>query len=257
MQQPQLVPRGSGAGPQPHRQPVRCVQGFLRGLLCVCVCFLGAGTSPVPAARYGVDVEVDWKGEDVTVDNLLRLLTGRLPPGVAPPKRLASHAGSNLLLYMTGHGGDGFLKFQDATELSAHDLADAVEEMHAKGRFREALMLFDTCEAESLGAAIRTPGVASVGSSRTGQNAYSHSQDPQLALPLADGFTYFVTTMFEGSAMRAGTHAHSLSLAQLLDHVPRYRTRSDAVVRTDLMGRPPERIMLSEFMCAVSDVMVF
>lgn len=42
---------------------------------------------------------------------------------------------SNILVYMTGHGGDEFLKFQDNEEISAFDLADAFGGMWAKGRF--------------------------------------------------------------------------------------------------------------------------
>jgi phosphatidylinositol glycan class K len=35
---------------------------------------------------------------------------------------------------MTGHGGNEFLKFQDAEEISAFDLADAFEQMWEKKR---------------------------------------------------------------------------------------------------------------------------
>ena len=36
---------------------------------------------------------------------------------------------------MKGHGGDGFLKFQDSEELTSYELADAFEQMWQKGRF--------------------------------------------------------------------------------------------------------------------------
>lgn len=35
---------------------------------------------------------------------------------------------------MTGHGGNEFLKFQDNEEVSAFDIADAVEQMWEKRR---------------------------------------------------------------------------------------------------------------------------
>jgi GPI-anchor transamidase subunit K len=41
---------------------------------------------------------------------------------------------SNILVYMTGHGGNEFLKFQDAEEIGAFDLADAFEQMWEKKR---------------------------------------------------------------------------------------------------------------------------
>jgi phosphatidylinositol glycan class K len=41
---------------------------------------------------------------------------------------------SNIFVYMTGHGGNEFLKFQDAEEISAFDIADAFEQMWEKKR---------------------------------------------------------------------------------------------------------------------------
>jgi glycosylphosphatidylinositol transamidase (GPIT) subunit GPI8 len=40
---------------------------------------------------------------------------------------------------MTGHGGNEFLKFQDNEELSAFDIADAVEQMWEKRRWVKSL----------------------------------------------------------------------------------------------------------------------
>jgi phosphatidylinositol glycan class K len=73
---------------------------------------------------YGETVEVDYRGYEVTVEGLLRVLTGRVPPHTPKSKRLESDARSNVFLYMTGHGGDEFLKFQDAEEISAFDLGE-------------------------------------------------------------------------------------------------------------------------------------
>ena len=84
---------------------------------------------------YGEDVEVDYRGYEVTVENVIRLLTGRLPPHTPRSKRLDTNEHSNVFLYMTGHGGDEFLKFQDAEEMGSYDLADAVEQMWQKRRY--------------------------------------------------------------------------------------------------------------------------
>lgn len=43
--------------------------------------------------------------------------TGRHAPGVPRSKRLLSDAGSNVLVYAAGHGGDDFMKFQDQEEV--------------------------------------------------------------------------------------------------------------------------------------------
>lgn len=49
-------------------------------------------------------------------------------------KRLLTDDRSNIFVYMTGHGGNEFLKFQDNEELSAFDIADAFEQMYQKKR---------------------------------------------------------------------------------------------------------------------------
>ena len=68
------------------------------------------------------------------MENFIRVLTGRLPPNTPRSKRLLTDDRSNVLIYMTGHGGDGFLKFQDAEEVSNVELADAFEQMWQKHR---------------------------------------------------------------------------------------------------------------------------
>jgi len=65
-------------------------------------------------------------------------------------KRLLTDAGSNVLIFLTGHGGEEFLKFHDAQELLSRDLADAVAQMHMKSRFNEMLIIADTCKAASM-----------------------------------------------------------------------------------------------------------
>lgn len=75
---------------------------------------------------YGDTVEVDYRGYEVTVEGVLRVLTGRVPHHTPKSKRLESDARSNVFLYMTGHGGDEFLKFQDQEEISAFDLGESV-----------------------------------------------------------------------------------------------------------------------------------
>ena len=84
---------------------------------------------------YGDNIEVDYRGYEVTVENFIRLLTDRLGEDVPRGKRLGSDAGSNVLVYMTGHGGNEFLKFQDSEEIGGWDLADAFEQMWEKKRY--------------------------------------------------------------------------------------------------------------------------
>ncbi|CAG2180482.1 unnamed protein product, partial [Oppiella nova] len=82
-------------------------------------------------------------GYEVTVQNLIRLLTGRVRDGTPKSKQLLTDSGSNVLIYMTGHGGDGFLKFQDSEEITSVELGDAFEQMWQKRRYNEVLLIVD------------------------------------------------------------------------------------------------------------------
>lgn len=110
---------------------------------------------------YGDNIEVDYRGYEVSVENFIRLLTGmhpgcarnsdhahffshflsgRVEESVPRSKRLLTDERSNVLVYLTGHGGDEFLKFQDNEEISAFDLADAFEQMWQKKRCRITML---------------------------------------------------------------------------------------------------------------------
>jgi len=146
---------------------------------------------------YGDDVEVDYRGYEVTVQNFLRLLTGRVPAHTPRSKRLESDERSNVFLYMTGHGGDEFLKFQDSEEISAFDLADAIEQMWEKRRYHELMFMIDTCQASTMANQIYSPNVLSVGSSLKGQSSYSYNIDRELGVPLIDRYTRVVLEYME------------------------------------------------------------
>ena len=83
---------------------------------------------------YGNNIEVDYRGNEVTVENFIRLMTDRVGDDMPKSKRLLTDDKSNILVYMTGHGGEEFLKFQDTEEISAFDIADAFGQMWEKKR---------------------------------------------------------------------------------------------------------------------------
>ena len=119
------------------------------------------------------NIEVDYRGEEVNVETVIRLLTNRLPTETPRSKRLETDAGSNVLIYMTGHGGNNFLKFQDSQEINAHDLADAFEQMYEKRRYRELLFIIDTCQAATMYEMIRSPNILAIASSLKDESSYS------------------------------------------------------------------------------------
>jgi phosphatidylinositol glycan class K len=124
---------------------------------------------------YGDDVEVDYRGNEVTVKNFIRVLTGRLPEATPNSKKLMSDETSNVLIYMSGHGGDGFLKFQDSEEISDIELADVMEQMWQKKRYNNMLFMIDSCQAQSMFLKFYSPNILAVASSKVGEDSLSVS----------------------------------------------------------------------------------
>ena len=90
---------------------------------------------------------------------------------------------------MTGHGGDEFFKFQDTQEMSAQELGYTVNEMYLKERFREMLIVLDTCQATTMCNYINVPGVYCIGGSSRGENSYAYHPKAELGMPVTDRFT--------------------------------------------------------------------
>lgn len=191
---------------------------------------------------YGDNVEVDYRGYEVTVDNFLRVLTGRHETSVPRSKRLLSDEGSHVLLYMTGHGGDEFLKFQDNEELQSHDLADAVKQMKEKHRFKELLIMVDTCQAATLFSQLQSPGVLAIGSSLKGENSYSHHLDSDIGVSVVDRFTFHTLAFFEKLTMYSNASLNSL----FTSYNPSL-LMSTAHYRMDLYERPLNEVPVTNF----------
>ncbi|XP_073126411.1 uncharacterized protein [Henckelia pumila] len=197
---------------------------------------------------YGDNVEVDYRGYEVTVENFLRVLTGRHETAVPRSKRLLSDEGSHILLYMTGHGGDEFLKFQDAEELQSHDLADAVKQMKEKRRFKELLIMVDTCQAATLFSQLQSPGVLAIGSSKKGENSYSHHLDSDVGVSVVDRFTFYTLAFFERLNMY-----DNASLSSLFNSYNPNLLMSTAYYRTDLYQRHLAEVPVTNFFGSVME----
>ncbi|KAI9033259.1 peptidase C13 family-domain-containing protein [Hyaloraphidium curvatum] len=198
---------------------------------------------------YGDNVEVDYRGYEVTVENFIRLLTaGRHEEHVPRSKRLLTDERSNILVYMTGHGGEEFLKFQDNEEISSYDIADAFEQMWEKRRYNEIMFMADTCQASSLFSRIYTPNIVATGSSRVGQNSYSHHTDLDIGVAVIDRFTYYNLETLE----RLDLDSHD-TLQQLFATYDPALIHSDPGFRNNL-SRALDRVLITDFFGGVTNV---
>ncbi|KJX97235.1 GPI anchor transamidase like protein [Zymoseptoria brevis] len=185
-------------------------------------------------------IEVDYRGNEVTVENFIRLLTDRWPASHPTSKRLMTDDRSNILIYMTGHGGNEFLKFQDSEEISSFDLADAFEQMWEKKRYHELLFMIDTCQANTMYPAFYTPNIIATGSSAKDQSSYSHHADQDVGVAVIDRWTYYNLEFLE---TRLNSTSADTRLGELFDSYTFEKVHSDAGVRYDLFpgGEPAVR----------------
>ncbi|CAK7229539.1 glycosylphosphatidylinositol anchor biosynthesis [Sporothrix bragantina] len=205
---------------------------------------------------YGDNIEVDYRGYEVTVANFIRLLTDRVGDEMPRSKRLLTDDRSNVLVYMTGHGGNEFLKFQDAEEIGALDLADAFEQMWEKKRYHELLFMIDTCQANTMYSRLYSPNIIATGSSELDQSSYSHHADNDVGVAVIDRYTYYNLEFLE-------TQVRDLSskktVGDLFDSYDYEKIHSHAGVRYDLFrgGAPEARSRLvTDFFGNVQNVEV-
>lgn len=159
----------------------------------------------------------------------------RLPAETARSKRLLSDEKSNILIYMTGHGGDNFLKFQDTEEINSHDLADAIQQMYERRRYNQILLMIDTCQASTMHEHLRAPGVTAIASSIRGESSYSYQVDDELGVAVLDRFTWALLQFTAG--LNATSDVKLADLYGSLDphflHSHPHLTQTDGAVDTN------------------------
>ncbi|KAI0391397.1 peptidase C13 family-domain-containing protein [Xylariaceae sp. FL0594] len=205
---------------------------------------------------YGDNIEVDYRGYEVTVENFIRLLTDRVGDEMPRSKRLLTDDRSNILVYMTGHGGNEFLKFQDAEEIGAHDLANAFEQMWEKRRYHEILFMIDTCQANTMYSKLYSPNIIATGSSELDQSSYSHHADNDVGVAVIDRYTYYTLDFLENEVRDLNSKK---TVGDLFDSYTFDKIHSDAGVRYDLFPGGAEGArsrLLTDFFGNVQNVEV-
>ena len=105
---------------------------------------------------------------------------------------------SKVLIYINGHGGDNYWKIQDTHAIMHYDFAKAIEELHAKKgyifyfliinniRYKDMLLLSDSCAAFTIFDLIESPNAVMIGSSSQGEKSYSQGRDALLDMAKTD-----------------------------------------------------------------------
>ena len=153
------------------------------------------------------EAQVDYTGNDVTVDNFFRVILGRHEKYTPMHQRLQNiDSDTNLIIYVTGHGGDGFFKFRDAEDYTTKDLRGVFEQLQIMNRFRSILYITDTCQAFTTAPNTREENadsslgllrnVYTIASSLKGENSYAHHSDSNIGHSVMDRYVhYFINYM--------------------------------------------------------------
>ena len=165
----------------------------------------------------GDDIEIDYRGEDVTVENLARVLSGKAPPGSILPVIPADTPTANIFLYLTGHGGDSFFKFQDVEEIMAADLAALLRQRS----FHRALFIADTCQAFTLGDQMEDMANANnrvimIGSSLRDESSYAHHSNTDLGLASIERYTFALDQFISGNNNMKNTNWQTIGIYDAL-----------------------------------------
>lgn len=200
---------------------------------------------------YGDDIEVDYRGYEVTVENFVRLLTDRWGDDHPRSKRLLTDENSNVFIYLTGHGGNEFLKFQDAEEIGAYDLADAFQQMYEKKRYKEIFFMIDTCQANTMYLKIYSPNILCTGSSRLDESSYSHHSDLDVGVAVIDRFTFYTLEFLEKIDRNS-----QITIDKLFEEYTFENIHSHPGIRTDLFARDPSTVKLTDFFGNVQEVAI-
>ena len=201
------------------------------------------------------NVHIDYTGNDVTVDNFFRVLLGRHEKYTPSYQRLHDiDEDTNLFLYMTGHGGDGFFKFRDVEDFTTKDLRGVFEQLQIMKRFRSVLFLSDTCQAfttapnthveneESPGGMVLT-NVYSVASSLKDENSYAHHSNTIIGHSVMDRYIYnFVNYM-------GGFYLESTGKWQQMDELSVKSTLVDSMYDTNGRSKLGANIGWSDLGC--------
>ncbi|VDL65402.1 unnamed protein product [Nippostrongylus brasiliensis] len=147
-------------------------------------------------------------------------------------------------IYLTGHGGDSFLKFQDAEELTNVELAYAIQTMYEDNRYHEVFLIADTCRSASMYEWVNSPGVLSSSSSLTHEESYSYDVDDEIGVYVIDRYTHFTVDFLNREVKQLNSTA---TMQDYLESCPRRQCLSTVGVRKDVYPKEPSRVRATDF----------
>ncbi len=105
-------------------------------------------------------------------------------------KRLLTNKNSTVTVYISSHAGEEFIKIQDTDVITTEDIARALGEMRAKGRYKQMAIFLDTCRAITFFNSVEAPNIVMLTSSGEGEDSKSHVYKEDLGVYTNDIFSH-------------------------------------------------------------------
>ena len=138
------------------------------------------------------NINLAYKEEDFTNYQFLDIFRGRKMSLFNNFRQLNTNKNSKILVIITSHGGEGFIKVRNTMVILSDELHRTLNEMYIKEKYKEMIFVLDTCEGFSLFDNVKVPNVYFVSSSSYNQKAHSYSFDHVILGPTVDKFHYLL-----------------------------------------------------------------
>lgn len=195
------------------------------------------------------DFELDYRGELVNIDSFLSILT-------SPNSKLQSSEDSNILMYLSGHGGDEFFKFHDLQEMEKTDFQRLLMQLHLNNKYGNMLIFLDTCQADTMGnfltdfedsTELIPPNVTMISSSLKGENSFAAYVNEDLSVPVIDRFTFSLVHYLQTYLLLPPKPFLHLTIQDFLDSLDVNFLHSHVSVRQSPQQPSPKNIRLGDF----------
>lgn len=164
---------------------------------------------------------------------MLDILKGRSGNLINNFRKLKTDKNSRIIMIITSHGGENFIKVRGRTVILSDELNRALNEMYIKERYKEILFILDTCEGFSLFEYVNAPNIYFVTSSVKHQKAHSYSYDKNQMTPTADRFHFKLLNYLENIYKRRNFKLRINDLFVSLQNEKQF-IESDVTIQNDI-----------------------
>jgi ABC-type branched-subunit amino acid transport system substrate-binding protein len=136
---------------------------------------------------------LDYSGPAATAATLKNVLTGTKT--TSTPVVLESDAGTDVFVYIAGHGDPGGITFLGNDTFTTDDLTNVTNTMYRDHQYRQLVFMVDSCFGESISADTTAPGIFFFTSSAAGEPSFGAVYDMDIRQWLSDEFTSSVMNL--------------------------------------------------------------